>query len=80
VSPGELPPDRRAPHPQRLSPRHPRYREILERHEAALADGDAGYSDPETGLFVMTAATLWVRGSCCDSGCRHCPYLARDPR
>ena len=76
----ELPADRRVPHPQRLSPRHPRYAEILAAHEAALAAGDPGYLDPLSGLFVMTAATLWARSQCCDSGCRHCPYVERPPR
>ena len=28
-----------------------------------------------SGLFVLSAAYLAARGSCCDSGCRHCPYL-----
>jgi hypothetical protein len=26
---------------------------------------------------VLTARYLADRGSCCDQGCRHCPYLAR---
>jgi hypothetical protein len=43
-------------------------------HEAAIRKGDDGYTDPETGLFVFTAAYLEARGTCCDSGCRHCPY------
>lgn len=42
-----------------------------------MARGDAGYRDPFTGLFVMTASYLWSRGACCESGCRHCPWLAR---
>jgi hypothetical protein len=28
----------------------------------------------ENGLLVYTAAYLLKRGSCCGSGCRHCPY------
>jgi hypothetical protein len=40
-------------------------------------DGEPGYADPQTGLFVLTAATLAARGTCCESGCRHCPYLDR---
>jgi hypothetical protein len=24
---------------------------------------------------VLTAAELAARGTCCDSGCRHCPYV-----
>jgi hypothetical protein len=76
VSPGDdLPADRRVPHPDRLASSAPGYAEIVGRHERALAQGEAGYEDPATGLFVMTAATLWARGSCCGSGCRHCPYV-----
>jgi hypothetical protein len=28
----------------------------------------------EDGLLVMTEGYLRRRGSCCESGCRHCPY------
>ena len=28
----------------------------------------------EHGRFVLTAAYLLRRGTCCDNGCRHCPY------
>jgi hypothetical protein len=63
------------PHPSRLPPGHPRRAEILAAHAAALADGQAGYLDPETGLFVLTAGFLAGRGTCCDRGCRHCPYV-----
>jgi len=28
-----------------------------------------------TGFFVMTAKTHADRGTCCDNGCRHCPYV-----
>lgn len=28
----------------------------------------------ERGLLVFTAAHHLKRGSCCGSGCRHCPY------
>ena len=63
------------PHPSRLAPEHPRHAEILAAHAAALADGRAGYADPETGLFVLTAGFLADRGTCCGRGCRHCPYV-----
>lgn len=66
------------PHPDRLSPLHPRRAEILAAHDAALAAGDAGYPDPGTGLFVLTAGFLAKRGTCCGRGCRHCPYLGED--
>jgi hypothetical protein len=52
----------------------PRRTEILEAHATALADGSAGYLDPSTGLFVLTASYLADQGFCCDNGCRHCPY------
>lgn len=64
------------PHSSRLSPADPLYDEIVARHAAALATGLAGYSDPASGLFVLTAGFLADRGTCCDKGCRHCPYLA----
>jgi hypothetical protein len=31
----------------------------------------------EDGLLVYTAAYHLNRGSCCGSGCRHCPYEPR---
>jgi hypothetical protein len=40
-----------------------------------MVRGDPGYTDPDTSLFVLTAAYLADRGTCCESGCRHCPYL-----
>jgi hypothetical protein len=43
-------------------------------HDAAVAAGEAGYLDPDTGLFVLTAQYLLDRGHCCGNGCRHCPY------
>jgi hypothetical protein len=43
-------------------------------HTQAMADGEDGYLDPATGLFVLTADFLARRGYCCGNGCRHCPY------
>lgn len=63
------------PHPSRLALDHPAREAVLAAHAAALAAGDAGYLDPVNGLFVMTAGYLAERGTCCDSGCRHCPYV-----
>ena len=77
---GEMP-DRLAsrtldePHPSRLTPDAPRRDEILAAHRRAVAAGDDGYVDPVTGLFVFTAAYLAERGTCCESRCRHCPYV-----
>lgn len=31
----------------------------------------------ENGLLVYTAAHHLARGSCCGSGCRHCPFEPR---
>jgi len=47
---------------------------IRRAHDAAVAAGEAGYLDPATGLFVLTSAYLAERGSCCEQGCRHCPF------
>jgi hypothetical protein len=48
---------------------------ILAAHAGALDSGDAGYLDPTSGLFVLTARFLADRGQCCGRGCRHCPYV-----
>lgn len=71
-----LPAARRLPLRERLSPEHPRYLDILAAHERALDAGEHGYLDPSTGAFVFTALGLWDRVTCCDTGCRHCPYRA----
>ena len=72
-----MPPSSLTPHPDRLPPSAPAYAEILARHREAVESGRPGYIDPVTGLFVLTARYLWERGSCCDSGCRHCPWIER---
>jgi hypothetical protein len=64
------------PAPDRLAPEHPRRAEILAAHATALAAGEPGYLDPATGAFVFTAAELASNGTCCGSGCRHCPWAA----
>jgi hypothetical protein len=63
------------PHASRLRSDDPRRAEIIGAHTRALHNCDDGYIDPATGLFVFTAAYLAARGSCCDSACRHCPYV-----
>jgi Family of unknown function (DUF5522) len=63
------------PHPDRLSPDDPAYPQIVEAHAEALRAGHDTYADPRSGLTVLTAGYLARRGYCCDSGCRHCPYL-----
>lgn len=62
-------------HPRRLSPQHPRFVEIMARHNEAVAEDEPSYADPSTRLSVFTAEFLAERGYCCDSGCRHCPFV-----
>ena len=45
-------------------------------HDEASQKRETFYLDPETGLAVFTEFGLRQRGSCCGSGCRHCPYEA----
>lgn len=66
---------RDVPHPRRLSEHHPRRAEILERHDAALGRNAPVYTDPMSGFSVFTAEFLASRRYCCESGCRHCPYI-----
>jgi hypothetical protein len=70
----ELRADHLVPLPSRLRPDHPHRAEILRRHDAAVAARIPTYRDPTSGLAVFTAAFLASRGTCCTSGCRHCPY------
>jgi hypothetical protein len=48
--------------------------EIAAAHDEAVAAGEDTYIDPATGYSVFTRTYLLARGTCCDSGCRHCPY------
>jgi len=63
------------PHPRRLRGTGAARDEIMRRHRAALDDGLPVYADPTSGFSVFTAEFLARRGTCCDSGCRHCPYV-----
>jgi Family of unknown function (DUF5522) len=72
-----LPPVLVAPHPDRLDPRRRDYVAVMDAHHHALVVGEAGYLDPTSGLFVLTACALWTQGACCGRGCRHCPYVDR---
>ncbi|MBS1681107.1 MAG: hypothetical protein JST48_05295 [Bacteroidetes bacterium] len=40
--------------------------------ENKLTEGEDFYF--ENGLIVLTEKYHLKRGSCCQSGCRHCPY------
>jgi len=64
------------PHPERLALDDPAAAAALAAHEAAVDAGEAGYLDPSTALFVLTARWLWERGTCCGRGCRHCPWVS----
>jgi hypothetical protein len=56
-------------------------------HDDADADADLSETPPlregtdyylESGLMILTKAFLLRRGSCCQNGCRHCPYEKTD--
>ena len=68
----------RTPAKERLSPEHPVRDQILSRHHEAILLGHPTYRDPVSGLSVLTAAFLAGRGYCCESGCRHCPFVGAD--
>ncbi|MBJ7513770.1 MAG: hypothetical protein JHC94_05550 [Acidimicrobiia bacterium] len=72
-----LPSDLAIPAASRLRPDNYDYEVICAAHSAALQHAQSGYIDPVSGLFVMTAGYLWSQGSCCEKGCRHCPYIER---
>jgi hypothetical protein len=63
------------PHPSRCPPSRDDFDAIVAAHEEAVHRGEPTYRDPSTGLMVLTVATHLERGSCCESGCRHCPYV-----
>jgi Family of unknown function (DUF5522) len=75
-----LPAPLAVPDPGRLDPSRPDYGAILAAHGHALDAGEDGYLDPSTGWWCFSAAYLWSRGACCDSGCRHCPYVRQVER
>ena len=64
------------PIPRRLQGTHPHFVEIMRRHASAVDGRLPCYQDPVSGLSVMTAEFLASRNYCCESGCRHCPYVA----
>jgi Family of unknown function (DUF5522) len=63
------------PQPSRLDPGREDYEAIITAHECAVEEGRFTYEDPSTGLIVLTVIAHVARGTCCESGCRHCPYL-----
>lgn len=63
------------PRTSRLAPDAPHAEKILGRHRSAVEANLPTYADPQSGFSVFTAAFLAKRGYCCESGCRHCPFL-----
>lgn len=49
-------------------------------HEEACQKGASFYVDPQTGNYVFTRKHHQKRGTCCKSGCRHCPYGFKGPK
>lgn len=72
--PRVLPRELDQPHPDRLSEEHPRFTEIMFKHNLSITLGQEGYLDPETGYFVFNAKALADNGKCCAMECRHCPF------
>lgn len=72
-----LRPDPYVPRPDRLGPDRDDYDAVMAAHGEAIENAEPGYTDPATGLFVMTAQYLIDHGYCCEQGCRHCPYEAQ---
>ncbi len=63
------------PHPSRCAPERGDYGAILAAHAAAVERGEHSYRDPTSELVVLTRLAHLQRGTCCESGCRHCPYV-----
>lgn len=49
-------------------------RDIYMAHLKALRERRLSYKDPKKGVSVMTVSQHLLRGKCCGSGCRHCPF------
>ena len=74
--PPDVRPHWHVPAASRVALVHPQRTEMLARHTAAEASSLPSYADPVSGFSVFTAAFLESRKYCCDSGCRHCPYVS----
>lgn len=64
------------PHKSRLSASSPHFEKIINAHEKACSKNEESYIDPITGYQVFTVIYHLKRGFCCNSGCRHCPYIS----
>ncbi|XP_078713457.1 uncharacterized protein C1orf53 homolog [Lampetra fluviatilis] len=49
-------------------------KKILKRHTEACLAGKDTYVDPVSGYSVFTSRSHSLRGKCCGSACRHCPF------
>jgi len=63
------------PLPRRYGSTNRFYEQGMAAHRNAIARNLPAYRDPVTGFAVFTAVFLAARGSCCLSGCRHCPFV-----
>jgi hypothetical protein len=64
------------PHPSRFSPERADYAVVIAAHEAAVLANAEGYADPTNGAYVFTVTKLKERTFCCETGCRHCPFIS----
>jgi Family of unknown function (DUF5522) len=60
-----------------MEPTSPPWQQV---HDEAVEAGRDTYIDPGTGYTVMTESALLAQGTCCGSGCRHCPYAPDEQR
>uniref|UniRef100_A0A0R3S2N0 Large ribosomal subunit protein uL14m n=1 Tax=Elaeophora elaphi TaxID=1147741 RepID=A0A0R3S2N0_9BILA len=49
-------------------------RDIYMAHLKAIRERRFSYKDPKGGFSVKTVSQHLLRGKCCGSGCRHCPF------
>jgi hypothetical protein len=64
------------PHPDRLPSADSNHEAILTADGRALAAGADTDTGPVTGLVVLSAAYRARQATCCEAGCRRCPYVA----
>jgi hypothetical protein len=76
AEPPDVRPHWHVPAASRVALTHPQRSKILARHDAAVDSSIPTYTDPVSGFSVFTATFLESRKYCCDSGCRHCPYVS----
>ncbi len=65
------------PSAKRFNYTDPNAQARLELYLESLEAGSDFYFDVPSGFLVMTALKHIKRGFCCNSGCRHCPYIER---